>query len=354
MMTDERTIPAPQPFSGTMLPSPDIILRSSDEPQVDFHVHRLVMTLASPVFGDLFSVPQPQPQPVPKDTEGTSEEAPISVVQLSEHADVLDGVLRLIYPGTSPFPVADDAEPGLYPLEKLRLVLEVAIGKYQIESVVPLGKRLLREHLLPEGDIVGVFVVACGLRWGDVAREAAKQCLRRPIREFVHPNGGSDVSVAPKPSHSSPLLDYLPASTYHALLTYHASCSTIAFRTTQILSWLPYASVPGSECTNWNHPELCPRVGHWTFAERTMAPATRWFARCLDWISLRVKEAPLVPLDTDLQVVSELVVLAVKEIGGCESCRVDDGGFAMLVEFLGVLRRRVELEVGKVNFFTAI
>ncbi|OJT03115.1 hypothetical protein TRAPUB_6303 [Trametes pubescens] len=69
---------APQPLSGVVTGAPqlgtpaqqrrkasapfdrddaDLILRSSDN--IDFHVHRIILTLASPVFAGMFTTPQP-------------------------------------------------------------------------------------------------------------------------------------------------------------------------------------------------------------------------------------------------------------------------------------------------------
>ncbi|KAJ7750603.1 hypothetical protein B0H16DRAFT_1318583 [Mycena metata] len=47
----------PQPFDE----STDAILRSSDD--LDFPVHRAVLSLASPFFRDMFSIPQPESEP---------------------------------------------------------------------------------------------------------------------------------------------------------------------------------------------------------------------------------------------------------------------------------------------------
>ena len=40
-------------------PDADIILRALGPPKCDFRVHKLVLSLASPVFKDMFSLPQP-------------------------------------------------------------------------------------------------------------------------------------------------------------------------------------------------------------------------------------------------------------------------------------------------------
>ncbi|KAF7309147.1 BTB domain-containing protein [Mycena kentingensis (nom. inval.)] len=336
MSMDQNPFTPAPPFtaspSATNAPPPDVILRSSDD--VDFYVHRVVLGVASPFFADLFELAQPG-------GGGGGERAP-GGTRLRARADPRQGAKG---------PTLDD----------LRQILEILVSKYQVDGVAALGRRLLREHM--REDAVGVFAVACALRWGDIAREAAFETLRHPIREFnaaAEPGTAQPVFVTslqvqvvhtsattatPTSAAASPQLGHLPASTYHALLAYHASCAAVAEASTTALAWLPYAAVPGGECTDWNAPAVCPRIGHWTFAERTLAPATRWFAACLDWIGAEVRRAPL-GVGGGVEV-GELYGLAVREIGGCESCRAE--GFPGLVRFLPILGRRIESEVRKID-----
>ena len=65
----------------------DIVLRSSD--LVDFHVHRSVLVNSSPIFGDMFSLPQPPNELVPE---------ALPVVHLSEDAEILNSLVSLLYP----------------------------------------------------------------------------------------------------------------------------------------------------------------------------------------------------------------------------------------------------------------
>ncbi|KAF8184135.1 hypothetical protein K438DRAFT_1125187 [Mycena galopus ATCC 62051] len=64
----------------------DLILGSSDN--AAFYVHRLVLSLASPVFEDMFNVSQPDSK------HGVPE------VLMPHTAVVLERVLRFFYPGT--------------------------------------------------------------------------------------------------------------------------------------------------------------------------------------------------------------------------------------------------------------
>jgi len=79
-------------------PDADIILRALGPPKRDFRVHKLLLSLASPVFKDMFSLPQP--------TSGDSREstavAEVEIVEVTDPADALDIVLRIIYPFDPP------------------------------------------------------------------------------------------------------------------------------------------------------------------------------------------------------------------------------------------------------------
>ena len=67
-------------------PTADIILRSSGPKIVEFRTHRAILSIASPIFEVMFSLPQP----------GIEKSLP--VCDLSEDAKTVEVLLRLIYP----------------------------------------------------------------------------------------------------------------------------------------------------------------------------------------------------------------------------------------------------------------
>jgi hypothetical protein len=67
----------------------DVILRSSD--LVDFRVHKSTLSISSPFFNDMFSLPQP-----PLGHDEMVDKLP--VVQLSECAEVLLSLVTMLYP----------------------------------------------------------------------------------------------------------------------------------------------------------------------------------------------------------------------------------------------------------------
>jgi len=78
-------------------PDADIILRALGPPKRDFRVHKLVLSLASPVFKDMFSLPQPT-----SDDSRKSSVGEVEIVEVTDPADALDTILRMIYPFAPP------------------------------------------------------------------------------------------------------------------------------------------------------------------------------------------------------------------------------------------------------------
>ena len=76
--------PKPQALE---IPDADLILRSAD--QVHFRVHKSLLSIASPFFKDLLSLPQPLDSEV---VDG------LPIVQLSEDAELLSYLIPMLYP----------------------------------------------------------------------------------------------------------------------------------------------------------------------------------------------------------------------------------------------------------------
>jgi hypothetical protein len=79
------------------MPDADIILQSSD--LVKFRVHKSVLVTSSPIFGDMFSLPQPANDFAP---DG------LPVLRLSEAADVLNSLISMLYPVLPEMPHSTD------------------------------------------------------------------------------------------------------------------------------------------------------------------------------------------------------------------------------------------------------
>ncbi|KAJ6632316.1 hypothetical protein B0H10DRAFT_11862 [Mycena sp. CBHHK59/15] len=282
----------------------DVILRSSDG--VDFHVYRVVLSLASPVFRDMFKLPQPKDDPR------------VPIVSMWESALVLDRMLRFCYPG---------AEPVVDTLDQLREILEVALLKYDMQFIVPFGKRYLQAYILL--DPVAVFAIACRHEWKDVALQAAKKSLRIPLRAF---------RIAP-PVH----LKYITADRYHTLLQYHAECGKVAKAATSSLKWMAYSDeLPWLTCNQ--DPEVCPDdTGIWDLADLLGGKITSWFKAYLRNVGEVLAAAPTARLDGP-----DLLGAPIKEMVECPFCR--QNGFQQLMNFANVtLKSKIAVEVDSVE-----
>ena len=92
MSQSPRSLPpklANAPFNG---PRADLVLLSSDG--VNFFVFKVILSVASSVFADMFTLP------LPAASQRSNNEPP--VVQLPEDAETLDMALRYCYPIPSP------------------------------------------------------------------------------------------------------------------------------------------------------------------------------------------------------------------------------------------------------------
>jgi len=144
-----------------MLPDPfttedgDVVLHVA--PDDTFRVHKIVLSLASPVFKDLFQTAQPD-QP----DRGQSGPPTIPITDPPESVDLL---LRFIYPGVVPPTIADPTT--------LSALLTIA-DKYGVQTILPVAKERLANEEVLEKDAFGVYIVAC--RWGltGVAKKAAR------------------------------------------------------------------------------------------------------------------------------------------------------------------------------------
>jgi hypothetical protein len=89
------------------VPDANLIIRSSDF--VDFRVHKPVLAMASPVFKDLFTLPQPS------DSESDDD---LPVVKLPEDSELLHSLVSIIYP--VPTVIPNSHEKVLYLLVTCR------------------------------------------------------------------------------------------------------------------------------------------------------------------------------------------------------------------------------------------
>ena len=97
--TCSKNAPPATPLDHIDMSDADIIIQSCD--LVNFPVHKRTLAMSSPFFSDMFSLPQPQPS-----NKEVVDGLPL--VPLSEDAEVLSGLITMLYPIPSWLPNSYD------------------------------------------------------------------------------------------------------------------------------------------------------------------------------------------------------------------------------------------------------
>jgi len=137
----------------------DIVLRASRcETPREFRVHKTILSIASPVFKDMFDIPQPVSPTTP-----TGAATP--VIDLDDTSEDLENFLRMIYPFGFP------TTPTLDAISRALVILD----KYQVQgaSLRPLRSLLVSPEFL-KNDPVRVYSIACGWKFNEEADLAAR------------------------------------------------------------------------------------------------------------------------------------------------------------------------------------
>ncbi|KAG8920073.1 hypothetical protein FRC00_010521 [Tulasnella sp. 408] len=132
----------------------DCILQTPDGTQ--FIVHRVVLSLASPIWNDMFSIPQA--------SEGSS--GPRPVIPVEEDPETMQALLTMVYPLPPP-------QISSYDLAT-RLVQ--ACDKYfiDISRLDTILYKVLRTTAALEADPLGVYALAWRLGMNDEAKVASR------------------------------------------------------------------------------------------------------------------------------------------------------------------------------------
>jgi hypothetical protein len=165
-------------------PDGDVILRSTrGTASRDFRVHKLILSLASPVFKDMFKIPQP-----------SSGAAEADIVDLVDPPRAVELILRFIYP----FP-----PPRIDNLTLLSEVLALT-DKYDIEA----ARSQLRISLLgfARSEPLRVYAVAYQLGFQDEMKIASWYAMSINLPELAE---------LPDEFRS------IPATAYHHLILLH-------------------------------------------------------------------------------------------------------------------------------------
>ena len=229
---------APYDFDA---PDADAILRSSDGKEL--RVHRLILSLSSPVFQGMFSLPRP--------TESPSK---LPIIDVPETSDILQPFLQHLYP-RSPPRVAD--------ISMWAAVYAIA-DKYDTEMVMGLLRDVLISRILETSPL---RVYALASRWGfeEEAKIASRRTLTMDIfndfpREDAELMGGAACQRLY-------VLHFNRREAARALITNHP---------------LPSTEDPSCECPPPQYarlvPALCQRVATkpWLTTEELYEEVAKW------------------------------------------------------------------------------
>jgi hypothetical protein len=149
-----------EPFD---VPDADLVIRSSD--CVDFRVHKPVLSMSSPFFKDLLSLPQ---QPDGESVDG------IPVVRLPEGSELLNCLVSMLYPVRTVIPNSYDKV----------LYLLAACQKYEMTSVQSLIRSEVKRGEFPTAKGVEAYpAYAIASRTGLIPEmeSAGRQTLNHPM-----------------------------------------------------------------------------------------------------------------------------------------------------------------------------
>lgn len=149
-----KAAPLPMLFNRS---DADVILRAVD--QVDFRTHRIILSMASPFFADMFALPQ---------TKECASDV-IDVIDLAEGSEIVQILLEICYP---------TQDPELSSMDIARAVLEAAL-KYDMYKVISFMSMALYTFIPTEP--LRVYSIACRIDAERLARWAANSVTAQDI-----------------------------------------------------------------------------------------------------------------------------------------------------------------------------
>ena len=168
-------------------PDGDVILRTTHgTANQDFRVHKVFLSFSSPVFRDMFAIPQPI----------TAAPDGIDVVDVTDPPRALELILRYMYPSAS--------SPVIHDLTTLLEALVLA-DKYDVEVARPRLRSSLREFTATEP--LRIYAIACRLELEEEMKAASTHTTS------IHLPG---LTALPDE------FKLIPATEYHRLILLHS------------------------------------------------------------------------------------------------------------------------------------
>lgn len=285
-MTQSQSVAAPPPFDRK---DANLILRSSDEQPIHFRVHKLLLSLGSPFFTHLFTLPQPQGV-----THDRAEDE-LPVIQMAEDQNTLHLLLCFCYPMS-----IQERAPCMASLQDLQSLMKAA-AKFEMEGVQKHARKELMDPRFVETQPLRVFAIACRYGWGAEAKKAARYTLRHPVEQpFVME------------------LEAISAALYHRLQEYHGQCGKAAATHVLLQPFIAEAD----DMWSWVVCQRCPRAedptggARWWQKKGYYPIVRKWWVEWLQDVATEMKVRPWGETATKFDLMQE----AVAKASTCPTC----------------------------------
>ena len=297
----------------------DIILRSSDKES--FHSWKIFLSMASPVFSDMFTLPQ-------ADTSNNVDlrhDGP-PVIDLPEDSCTLGHILTLCHP-----PSCTRKQFKVNSVRELGAVLEAAM-KYDMENLRCVALEELSNPLVLREDPVGVYALACQHECHEAARLAAKHTLALPtlVREYV------------------PVLEKIHAGKLCHLLLYREECMKVACSLATDHTWIMYTR-PLFGCGSWENEEGLewthvrnPPSRKYPRGRLELMPVHKWWMEYMRKSGYALQRWPHGDAVKDEKLVDEvLTAISTSKCKQCKALEVSETFRSFVDTFAGNIERRV-------------
>ncbi|KAJ7459704.1 hypothetical protein FB451DRAFT_1405607 [Mycena latifolia] len=289
---------APSPYDDPT--HADVILQSSDN--VKFFVYKLLLALVSPVFKDMFALPQPA---------DSADATAHPLISVTEDHKTLHCILTWCDPRGS---------PATGTLEEIQVVLDVA-DKYCMETVTKRVGEMLAyglAGLCPSGmGSVRIYAIAVRYSLETLAQKAAKCSLNAKWEDLMN----EDV----------PELVNIPGSALHRLQQYRIACGVVAKKVAVDWTWILDATGVVSEC------HICA----------SGLPPRHWSKWWVQYMNIAADELYRNPSGTTIT--PELATIPLAHLGSCSDCgRTHGETYRALVKFNTSFMKEIDRAVGEV------
>ncbi|KAJ6581662.1 hypothetical protein B0H19DRAFT_930117 [Mycena capillaripes] len=281
----------------------DVICRSLPD-NIDFRVHKSFLSVASPFFKDMFSLPQ-------------SEDTDLQVVPFQEDKETLGTLLRMCYPHWTLL----DCQPLFSTIERV-LAVFTAARKYAMDGVEREVRAVLVDPHFVEPEPLRVFALAVKHLLYDEAKVCARYTLRLPVL-------GMDYTSE---------LQHITAEAYYRLQEYHVRCGVVAQGVGQDVRWIT------SETWVWFECSLCRGNTAMVMAGQRRKWVTKWWADFITEASTALRERPSA---STVGIDSDVVHTAMEKASACTTCR--SRLFREMRRFCSLFAAEVDKAIGTVS-----